>query len=947
MGRKEPKMAIEDSSLWQSEPVRFAVLAVMGATASYMSVNIPRTEVFFDLRWVFGFVGFAILSRSWMALLLACVLSLAGFHIVPWQTALIGNMMYAFPILLVIRFVHDRALERLRSLAVYGLAWFLLILLCYQIFNTPVIWGFMAYLRDEPVWAGVLQGWGEQPFFVESLLVGVISALGMLVIRSNAELRVSRRELATTLYSIGDGVIATDAQGSVRRMNPVAEHLTGWREAEAAGKPLEEVFCILNEETHEPVGNPVVQVLAEGRVVGLANHTLLRARDGTERPIIDSAAPILDDEGVISGVVLIFRDQTEERAVQRALEESHARLLLALSNARMGIWDLDVDTQKVAWYGEHSSLFGIPTETFSGTLAEIREPIHPDDQEANRAAFWRTVKTGADLDHVYRVIWSDGSIHWMYSYGKLAYDETGKPERIVGTTQDITTRRQMEEERARLATQVHDQARRMQQILASVPTGVLLLDARGQILQANPVAEEDLSTLAGVRVGEILTHLGDRSLAELLTSPPTRGLWHEVKVDGHIFEVIARPVEQGAEPGHWVLVLNEVTREREIRDRLQQQDRLAAVGQLVAGIAHDFNNIVTTIVLYAQMVARSPELSGQNRERITVINRQAWHASQLIQQLLDFSRRTVLEKHPLDLLLLLKEQIRLLERILPENIDIDLIAESDTYVVDADPTRIQQMVTNLVVNARDAMPDGGTLRLELEREVVGDPPPSSLPRLKTGEWLRLTVSDTGMGIAPDILPRIFEPFVTTKGPGEGSGLGLAQVYGIVKKHGGDIDVVTQLGKGTTFTIYLPALSGHEPEATITRTETFMAGHRETILVVEDDTVLRQALVDGLTALNYRVVAAAHGREALDILEQEPGEIALVLSDFVMPEMGGQALFHALRQRGSTIPMVMLSGHPMENELESLEAQGLAAWMLKPPDMERLSQLLVQVLEGEG
>jgi two-component system cell cycle sensor histidine kinase/response regulator CckA len=242
------------------------------------------------------------------------------------------------------------------------------------------------------------------------------------------------------------------------------------------------------------------------------------------------------------------------------------------------------------------------------------------------------------------------------------------------------------------------------------------------------------------KAGDILTHLGNRPLAELLTSPPTRGLWHEVKAGMRTFEVIARPVESGAEPEHWVLVVNEVTREREIRAQLQQQERLAAVGHLAAGIAHDFNNIMAAIILHAQMAARSRELSERDRDRMAVINQQAHHASRLIQQILDFSRRAVLERRPLDLLSLLKEQGELLKRTLPEHIRIELTYGRDEYTVHADPTRMQQMLTNLAVNARDAMSDGGTLRVELERITVErgkspllpEMPPLSSPPLAGG-----------------------------------------------------------------------------------------------------------------------------------------------------------------------------------------------------------------------
>ena len=211
-----------------------------------------------------------------------------------------------------------------------------------------------------------------------------------------------------------------------------------------------------------------------------------------------------------------------------------------------------------------------------------------------------------------------------------------------------------------------------------------------------------------------------------------------------------------------MLVVKEVAQEREIKAQLQQQERLAAVGQLAAGIAHDFNNIMATIVLYAQIAAQSEGLSERDRERMAMINQQAWHATRLIERILDFSRRSMLEKRPLDLLLLLKEQIELLNRTLPEHIKIELEYGKGDYIIRADPTRMQQMLTNLAVNARDAMPNGGELSIRLERVIVGDGKSPILPEIEAGEWVRLKVSDTGTGISPDVLPHIFEPFFTTK-----------------------------------------------------------------------------------------------------------------------------------------------------------------------------------------
>ncbi|HOT91825.1 MAG TPA: PAS domain S-box protein [Anaerolineae bacterium] len=500
---------------------------------------------------------------------------------------------------------------------------------------------------------------------------------------------------------------------------------------------------------------------------------------------------------------------------------------------------------------------------------------------------------------------------------------------------------QKSEERLRVAltateqllAQIQAQARQVQDIIDTVPEGVLLLSARGWVLLANPVAESLLESL-GVDVNTQLTQLGNRPLSELLTSPP-QGLRHEVTVGDRFLEIIARPVANGPEPEQWVLVIHEATQERAVRQQLERQERLASLGQLAAGIAHDFNNILAGIVLYSQISLRMPSLSPQLRERLTVIVEQAHRAADLIDQILDFGRRAVLDRQPVDLAALLTEQVKLWERTLPETIRITLTYGSEAYFVKADQTRMQQVFMNLVLNARDAMPEGGELRINLTRLYLADMEPP-------GEWIRVDVSDTGMGIPEEILPHIYDPFFTTKEPGKGSGMGLAQVYGIVMSHDGRIDVKTQVGAGTTFSIYLPALQ-IEPVAPASVSETLSFGHGETILVVEDNPTTRSAIVAALEMLQYRPLEATNGKEALDIVAQHPGEIALVLSDLVMPEMSGKALAAALRQRALPVPLVVMSGHPLEREVDSLRASGVVGWVQKPPDLQELSEVLAQAL----
>jgi len=501
-------------------------------------------------------------------------------------------------------------------------------------------------------------------------------------------------------------------------------------------------------------------------------------------------------------------------------------------------------------------------------------------------------------------------------------------------------------ERLHLIVQIQEQAQQVQQIIDTVPEGVLLLDADMRILLDNPPAEEYLPALASAKMGEILTHLGGRPLAELLASPP-EGLWHQVEIDGpqpQSFELIAQAIQVGPSTGRWVLVIRDVTQERKVQERVQRQEQLAVVGQLAAGIAHDFSNIMAVITLYSQMVQRTPDLSQETRAHLETVDRQAKRAADLIQQILDFSRQSVLERSRLDLAPLLKEQVKLLERTLPESIQLGLTYGSGKHTVNADPTRMQQVFMNLAVNSRDAMPAGGWLRIALERIQVTDKKP--LPNIKAGEWIRVTVSDDGMGISAEHLPHIFEPFFTTKEAGRGTGLGLAQVYGIVKQHQGHIDVASKIGGGTTFAIYLPALSTREPAMMEPAAPELTTGNGETVLVVEDNPVTREALVDSLALLNYSVLQAANGREALVIHEQHGDEIALTVSDLVMPEMGGMALMNTLKSQNPAIKMVIISGHPLREQIEDMQLQGVKAWLQKPLDLDQLAQVIAQAIRAK-
>jgi len=342
-----------------------------------------------------------------------------------------------------------------------------------------------------------------------------------------------------------------------------------------------------------------------------------------------------------------------------------------------------------------------------------------------------------------------------------------------------------------------------------------------------------------------------------------------------------------------------------------------------------------------------PDLPEKEEKRLNTIQLQAERASELIRQILDFSRQSVVERKPVDLLPFARELVRKMRQTLPENIEFKSELPSQEYLVNADTGRLQQAITNLSTNARDAMPMGGVLSIKLDYLRLGPEQGYPLPDMSAGEWITLAVSDTGEGITSDDLPRIFEPFFTTKYTGRGTGLGLAQVYGIVKLHEGFIDVVSDLSLGTTFTIYLPAFIAPDIEESALEIDQVPTGQGETILLVEDDEASREALVEILGSVNYKVFAAANGQEALSVFDKKHGKVDLVISDMVMPVMDGASLYSALKERKSDIKMIIITGYPLERGGKEFLTQGVVAYIQKPLQVETVISAVRDALDNQG
>lgn len=767
------------------------------------------------------------------------------------------------------------------------------------------------------------------------------------------------RDFATQIMeTMGQGLAVVNTDGKLTYVNPALAQMLGYPDPESLhGR---ESISFATSDSQDAMHKAV-----EDREMGRrSSYTInLRRQDGSEFPVLVTGVPQMQD-GQLSRTIAVLTDITEreqqgrERALianlSRALRTAITReeivpILLAELTQQLrvdgaaleildpesgdwrleyasGIWDAVVGLTTPANQGVNPKILAHGHSYLSNDLAAEPDLIH-------REAFG-DCRAGAGVPIVI-----DEAIHnilWIGSRHPLSAEDLSLLEAVADMASGAL-------QRADLYEATRNQAQQMRQIMDSVPQGIVLLDGNDCVLIANQPALHYLSILGYTETEQPLIQLDNRNLSHF-KQPTANGLWHEIEVGNYIFAIDTTQILGNLGPSQWILLIDDITEERRTQTQLQLQERLATVGQFAAGIAHDFNNIMGVIVLQVQMAARSPNLTDREKQRLMVVHDQAMHATNLIRQILDFSRRSMMERQPIDLLPLIKEQTKLLGRILPESITVSLAYDTGPFLIQADPTRLQQVLMNLSINARDAMPDGGQLTIHIGRQSFGPEDRLPCPEMRPGEWIALAVTDTGMGIEADDLPRIFEPFFTTKAPGSGSGMGLAQVHGILAQHQGAIAVQSRVGKGSRFTVYLPSLEEASPAPDALPPLEEPAGQGRTILLVEDNATLRLVLGETLSMWDYTVVNATNGAEALSLVQEymaQGSPIHLVLSDVVMPVMGGLALVKELHAQGWNLPVILMSGNTSEQGMEDLRKMNVRAWLPKPPTPERLAAALAQ------
>jgi PAS domain S-box-containing protein len=491
-------------------------------------------------------------------------------------------------------------------------------------------------------------------------------------------------------------------------------------------------------------------------------------------------------------------------------------------------------------------------------------------------------------------------------------------------------------------------------ILANAPDMIVTLDRDGYVVSANDAAYRQGGWTSNQLVGRPfrnLVHIEDAAGVMQHVAATTNG-------DSRRFEArfqgdsdlqawhlcTSSPIRDDDVVTGVLLIGRDITERREGEERLRQAQKMEAVGQLAGGIAHDFNNVLTAIRTYANfMLEDLPENHSSRREAVGV-SKAVDHAATLTRQLLAFSRRQIMQREILDLNACVRDTEQILRRTLGSSVQLSTSLAADLGMVNADPGQIQQVLINLAVNARDAMPEGGTLRIETSNATLDAAYMQQHAASEPGDYVMIAVRDTGVGMDRDTQARIFEPFFTTKENGKGTGLGLPMVYGIVKQSGGYVWVYSEPGQGTTFKVYLPrvagaAATGDEPVLITTLTGT------ETILLVEDEESVREVSSRLLARSGYTVIEAADGREALDIYADRGSDIDVVITDMVMPEIGGRELARRIRNMDPHLPIIFMSGYTDDEELRRSFLDRGSAFLEKPFTPELLLSRIRDVISA--
>jgi len=775
---------------------------------------------------------------------------------------------------------------------------------------------------------------------------------------AEAAFRKSEERYRKIFENAVEGFFQATVEGRYLSVNPAFAKMCGFSSPE---EMIEGITDIARQLYVDARDRSRIKRLYEHPGVVRGFETKFRRKDGgiiwvsiTARSVNDESGNVLYYEGTIE-------DISERKLAEEALRSSERRLADMINFLPDATFVIDTGGKVIAWnraleemtrlkskrmVGKGGYEYAIP---FYGT----RRPLLIDlalarDDEAEKLYPYIARDHDILVSEVYVPLLKGGLHLWLKA--SPLYDSSGSVVGAIESIRDVTARKRAEEA-------LRESEERYRQLFEMESDAIFLVDnTTGAVLEVNASA----SGLYGYSREELLRMKNiDLSAEPEETTAATRQRRPRVPIRYHRRkDCTVFPVEITARHFNWrgrevhVAAIRDVSfrmeaeeEKRRLQAQLLQAQKMEAIGTLAGGLAHDFNNLLQAVQGYAELVLLRKKKDEPGHRELHEIIRAAKRGTELTRQLLTFSRKVESKLQPMDLNRRVEQVKELLTRTIPKMIEIDLRLTDDLQMVNADPTQIEQVLMNLAVNAKDAMPEGGRLFIETRNVNLDKGYCDTHLGAKPGNYVLLIVSDTGYGMDQETLEHIFEPFFTTKGVGRGTGLGLAMVYGIVKSHNGYITCYSEIGHGTTFKIYLPTVE-EAPEIPGDREERLPEGGTETILLVDDEESVRQLGKEMLEMVGYRVLVASDGEEALALYPQRMGDVALVIMDLIMPGMGGKACGEALLRLDPRVKLLIASGYSVNGRLEETLRSGARGFISKPYELRDLLKRVRDILDED-
>ena len=667
-----------------------------------------------------------------------------------------------------------------------------------------------------------------------------------------------------------------------------------------------------------------------------------RRKDGSTFPVEINVRYIELNRDYMLAVV---RDITERKRVAEELCQREDDLAQAQRVAKLGSWRYDTTSDKVRWSDELFRIFGVKKSCFDGTHESFLTYVLSDDRPKVLQVSAEAKARGTSFEIEYRIQTRAGDVKTIQEIGRAKMDAGGRVLELFGTAQDIT-------EQKRAIKQIAEQAA----LLDKTQDAIIVRDLQHNVLFWSKGAERLYGWTAeeamGGDVTEMLYDMDVSKFQEATAMVMKKGEWsgelNQFTKDRRKLTVEGRCTlvrDEEGRPKSVLAIYTDVTERKKIEAQFLRAQRMESIGVLAGGVAHDLNNILSPIMMSIEILREMAD-DPEKKLILETIETSAQRGADIVGQILSFARGMEGRRVEIQPKHLIRDIEHIIRDTFPKNIRVECDVSSEIWTILGDPTQLHQILLNLCVNARDAMPEGGVLAIRLENRMLDKQYAAMNQNVREGDYVCLEVTDTGTGMPASVVEKIFDPFFTTKEIGKGTGLGLSTVLAIVKSHEGFVSVYSEPGKGTTFRIYFPASTSSRLEERLADQPVLLRGLGETVLIVDDESSILNITGQTLEAFGYRVLTADNGAEAVAVYAQHEQEIALVLTDMMMPFMDGAATIHALLKINPAAKIIAASGLNANDNVSRATSAGVKHFLTKPYTAATLLKIFRTVLDED-